>query len=113
MGGNKSYYKFQNMSIKNWVKKQFNYRIYLRLSREILDKIWPIFFQFHLYVGHVDQNMCNALFKHIRQKNSVRKIFNFGQILYQKCSLRLIRRLTYTRIYTVDILNKDSYGFQM
>jgi hypothetical protein len=28
------------------------YRIYSRISREILDKIWPKFCQFDLYAGH-------------------------------------------------------------
>jgi hypothetical protein len=28
------------------------YRIYLRISQEILDKIWPKFCQFDLYAGH-------------------------------------------------------------
>jgi hypothetical protein len=30
---------------------QANYRIYSRISREILDKILPKFYQFNLYVG--------------------------------------------------------------
>ncbi len=28
------------------------YRIYSRISREILDKIWPKFCQFDFYAGH-------------------------------------------------------------
>ena len=30
---------------------QYNYRIYSRISREILDSFGPIFFQFDLYAG--------------------------------------------------------------
>ena len=33
----------------------------------------------------------------------VLKIFNFGHILEQKSSLRLIRGSTYTRVYTVNV----------
>jgi hypothetical protein len=36
----------------HWVVKRLKYRIYSRISREILDTFWHLFFEFDLYTGH-------------------------------------------------------------
>ncbi len=40
-----------NLNISKFVLSPGIYRIYSRISREILDKIWQIFLQFDLYAG--------------------------------------------------------------
>ncbi len=84
------------------------YRIYSRISREILDVFSPIFIQFDLYAGHqnclqksffINSMMfigCVICFKSIKIKS------NFGHFLAIIFSIRLIRGSTYTRVYTVS-----------
>ncbi len=83
------------------------YRIYSRISREILVIFWQIFLQFDLYAGH---KICcpNTFFLAFLCKKSLVHYFksilifwNFGPFLANIFSIRLIRGSTYTRVYTV------------
>ena len=85
----------------------FVYRIYSRISREILDNFCNIFFQFDLYAGHknvgpkLHENRFPHVLKSLVYKYRVLKNRNFGHILDKKSSIRPIRGSTYTRVYTV------------
>ncbi len=84
-----------------------NYRIYSRISREILDNIWPKFCQFDLYAGHnflgqkrffIDYLSVLSLFSKFEEDF---KFLIFGPFLALIFSIGLICGLTYTRVYTV------------
>ena len=83
------------------------YRIYSRISREILDKIWLKFYQFDLYAG---QHFWSSKYvfihylcvlRHYKCLDKVLKNVNFGQFFGLIFSIRLIRGSTYSRVYTV------------
>ncbi len=76
-----------------------NYRIYSRISREILVIFWQIFFQFDLYAGHFFDYL--GIIWLYRWLNMVFKNAYFGQFFGLIFSIRLIRGSTYTRVYTV------------
>ncbi len=88
-----------------------NYRIYSRISREILDKFRPIFFQFDLYTGHKTSPSKPHFIDFMSNSDQCKLglaskiICNFGQFLAWKSCIRLIRGSTYTRVYTVGWSN--------
>ncbi len=80
------------------------YRIYSRISREILDKFRSIFFQFDLYAGH-KKSLLKPLFidflyisHQCKPVLAFKIICNFGQFWAWKSCIRLIRGSTYTRV---------------
>jgi hypothetical protein len=83
------------------------YRIYSRISREILDEFWALFYEFDLYAGHKIVFHKLLFSPYLGNKpslfhlNQVNFFWNFGQFLPFIFSIRLIRGSTYTRVYTV------------
>ncbi len=83
------------------------YRIYSRISREILDKIWQIFLQFDLYAGQKfgsgkhDFIHYLCVLRHSKPLKRKIKKWNFGHFFRLIFPIRLIRGSTYTRVYTV------------
>ncbi len=99
------------MIISGWFYYPWsNYRIYLRISREILDKIWPIFLQFDLYPGHKTYRLNWTKFEWSSFKGSYfgilkLKHYEFWTIFCKYLFISTyIRRLTYTRVYMVSFL---------
>ncbi len=81
------------------------YRIYSRLIRDILDKIWPIFLQFDLYPDHktyrlIEPNLNDQWFRAYTLVFWSLKNYEFWTIF----SIQLVRGSTYARVYTVVIL---------
>ncbi len=79
------FYVFTKISVSFKSKK--TYRVYSRISREILDKIWQKFYLFDLYAGHkkVSPKMYQNHFMYVSelsiQKNKALEISNFGHFL--------------------------------
>ncbi len=88
-------------------KSDLEFRIYSRISREILDKIWHIFLQFDLYAGPKFGLLKHNIFHYLcvleTSKPCNRKInkLNFGHFFQLIFPIQLIRGSTYTRVYTV------------
>ncbi len=89
-----------------WMRTNYktSYRIYSRISREILDKIRPKFYLFDLYTGHKKYlSKCTKTFSGVFQDLLFTKIkFLNYQILDIFC--HIFFNSTYTRVYTVAFL---------
>ncbi len=92
------------------------YRIFSRISLEILDKIWPKFYQFDLYTGHKQYlPKCTKTFSCVFQDLLFTKIkllnFQILDIFFQfnLYEGRLIRGSTYTRVYKVVYYSECRY----
>ncbi len=89
------------------------YRIYSRISREILDVFSDNFLQFDLYTGHKKWRPKSLpiiffyFLLHIIDDLDHLEFWNFGHIFRFIFSIRLILGSTYTRVYSVTLLTHN------
>ncbi len=67
----------------------YTYRIYLSISREILDKIWSSFYQFDIYAGHKtrSQNFYFLGYITVNTWYSIFRAYNIFSILDSFCNI--------------------------